>query len=75
MAEKPTDTYFTNANKVEEYPGGIIVQAETDASAWEPWKPYLTDREPGLGSRLYKGRWYYCVGVMPWRFAMLTVRG
>jgi|APSaa5957512622_1039677.scaffolds.fasta_scaffold142210_3 hypothetical protein len=80
MSEAKTDIYFTDANTVEEFSNGIIVQAsKTDTSEWEPWEPYEEGEEPSEQkkswgkAKLYKGRWHYCGGVMPRWFAKNTV--
>ncbi len=81
MSEQ-TDKHFLDANKVEEVPGGIIVQAsKTDTKEWEPWTPYADGDEPSEQkkswgkAKLYKGRWHYCSGAMPRWFAKNTVGG
>ena len=75
-----TDPYFTNANEIEEFSSGIIVQAEEDPTAWEPWEPYPKDDDGPSEqakqwnkARLYKGRWHWCGGSMPKWFAKNTI--
>lgn len=71
-----TDDYFTSALKLEEHPGGVIVQKNpADPKGWEGWSclPPEDQEPPGAGKegsvRLYKGKWHAFVASAPWWFA------
>ena len=75
-----TDPYFTDANEIQVFSGGIIVQDNIeDTSEWVPWEPYPDGDQPSEQAkqwnkaRMYKGQWYFCGGAMPWWFAKNTV--